>query len=250
MRSRFRRTRRDRSRPSLYVRLVRVITFDPYNPVTRLLLSVLISISLSTLYTKTLSFCHSTNENYIAKMHTSTTLVWIFLGSFFANPHWWISLLLSFIDLQLSRTSWIHVWSEWRRGFGRNGPEVRDREKWNDKRRWNANSLHSRVSCYLSPPASGSLNFTSRYTSLTRMVYCSFSDNAVLLSAVPFIFFSSDNEHDAIQLVHCSRHLRTKLLLDACIRYTGSWRKVQCIAFIPFGKMVLLIIFYCRKDGN
>ena len=89
------------------------------------------------------------------------------------------------------------------------------------------------VSCHLSPPASGSLNFTSRYTSLPRMVYCSFLDNAALLSVVPFIFFfPSDNEHDAIQLVHCSRHLRTKLLLGACTRYAGiSWRKVQCITF-------------------
>lgn len=75
MRSRFRRTRRDRSRPSLHVRLVRVITFDPHDSIQSgneiAIVCPYLHQSFDAVYTKTLSFCHSTNdENYIAKMHT------------------------------------------------------------------------------------------------------------------------------------------------------------------------------------
>jgi len=143
-------------------------------------------------------------------------------------------LLLFFIDSQLFQTFWIRERANKRNRYGI-GPEAAgDKEKWNDERRWNANSLCSRVSCHLSPPASGSLNFTSRYTSLPRMVYCSFSDNAALLSVVPFIFFSSDNEHDAIQLMHCSRHLRTKLLLGMYTICRYKLEKSTVYYFYPF----------------
>jgi len=109
-------------------------------------------------------------------MHTCTTSHKFFLKIILRKPDgtmditivifYWFATISNFLNPRAS---------ERRRGIGteragnRGGRQKEGGIERNEmtKRRWNANLLRSRVSCHLSPLASGSLNFMSRYTSLT-----------------------------------------------------------------------------------
>lgn len=234
---------------------------SPYSPVhiPRLLSSILIPISRTALCTPKRypysyaddSYILTNDGNYAEMCTTRARHASCFRGSFRANPtvgphcYFPLSLIRNCSGLSKSaRETREEEQSALSPGGGEGGGR---RSGWRTGRNEMTNvdgmRIHLRpcVPCHLSPLASGSLNFTSRYTSLTRTVYCSFSDNAVLLSAVPFIiiffFFSSDNEHDASQLAHCSPRLRTKLLLGDM---QDTWREVYGVLLLT-----LLAKKYC-----
>lgn len=83
------------------------------------------------------------------------------------------------------------------------------------------------LSCHLSLPPLPEVKILHRTTHITHSLARSIVRLQIMRRYYQQFhlfppFFSGDNECDAIQLAHCSPHLRTKLLLGACARYARA----------------------------
>lgn len=252
--ARFRRTRRDRSRPSLHVPActrdhVRSDLSQSVLYVTRLPSSILISINRARRCVQEMSslFLRRSRRKLYRKEYACGAwypykfFVQLVLreppvdDTYGGERNEMVPLLLSWIDSQLFRTFWIRVWPSEKEELAQNGAGTERNEMTNVDGMRIRSVLSSCVSCHLSPPLSGSLNFTLR--AIHHLLACSIVRSKIMrhyYQQSHLFFFAGDNEHDAIQLAHCVRHLRTKLLLSAHALCCGWRAKTTMYCFYLF----------------